>query len=252
MESLKSSQTDYERLEKLANELKKTNIDNYKVGNYCDALDETKNWCVGEVVDRQNDQIKVHFEGWSSKHDIPVLLGKFKKTDHFRKFTKGYSGQKMTAYRTLNFQKEDFLAFKELVQDIKANIQNLLSISSSNEEKNNSVRFILDNALDITQILRGKAFFQLDFFMTNPFNNYNVKEMVGELVDIIYEYLDIIYSYLVFYKENIKYTEINKKFPDLFLVDKNCAIISSLYEVLFTLKRIFGRDERVNYFYKVK
>ena len=110
---------------------------------------------------------------------------------------------------------------------------------------------IFANSLDITQNLRGKAFFKLDYFMTNPFNNHNVKEMVGEVVDIIYDYLEIILMYFKFYKDNIRYTEIIRKYPDLFLKDKMCATMSSLYEIMITLKRIFGRDERVNYFFKV-
>lgn len=247
---------EYERLEKLSLELKKTNIDNYKVGNYCDALDETKNWCVGEVVDRQNDLLKVHFEGWSSKHDITVLLGKVKKTDHFRKFTRGYTGQKQTAFRTLNFTKEDFLNFKNFVKELKENFNTISSnnslIKENNLDKPTEILSFFSNALDITQYLRGKALFKLDYFMTNPFNNQNVKEMSSEVVEIIYNYLEIIVCYLLFYKENIQYTEILRKFPDLFLADKVCSIIASFFEILLTLKRIFGSDERVNYFYKVK
>jgi hypothetical protein len=254
MES-KSIFIEYERLEKLALDLKKANIDNYKIGDYCDALDENKNWCVGEVIEKQNDQLKVHFEGWSPKHDIPVFLGKVKKTDHFRKFTKGYTGQKQTAFRTLSFPKEDFIDFKNFVKDLKENFKILNKNSNLCQENINSESpdflTLFDNALDITQNLRGKAFFKLDNFMSNPFNNHNAKEMVSEVVDIIYDYLEIIVCYLKFYKENIQYTEVLRKIPDLFLGDKISSIVASLYEILFTLKRIFGRDERVNYFYRV-
>ncbi len=250
----KTTYNEYERLEKLALELKKNNIDNYKIGNYCDALDETKNWCVGEVIDRQNDQLKVHFEGWSSKHDIPVLLGKVKKTDHFRKYTKGYTGQKQTAFRTLSFPKEDLLNFKNFVKELNENSKHIsinISLLRENNSESTQILSLYCNALDITQNLRGKAFFKLDYFMSNPFNNHNSKEMVSEVVEIIYDYLEIIVFYLRFYKENIQYTEILRKLPDLFLADKICAIIASLYEMLFTLKRIFGKDDRVNYFYRV-
>lgn len=248
---------EYERLEKLSSDLKRTNIDNYKIGNYCDALDETKNWCVGEVLDRQNDQLKIHFEGWSSKHDIPVFLGKIKKTDHFRKYTKGYTGQKQTAFRTLTFPKEDLIKFKNFVKELKDNFNiinkniNTLKENNINPESADYLSFF-NNALDITQNLRGKAFFKLDYFMTNPFNNHNCKEMVSQVVEIIYDFLDLIVYYLKFYKENIQYSEILKKYPDLFLADKLCAMVASIYEIIFTLQRIFGKDERVNYFYRVK
>jgi len=255
MESSKSFSNEYDRLEKLASEIKKTNLDNYKIGNYCDALDETKNWCVGEIIDRQNDQLKVHFEGWSSKHDIPVFLGKVKKTDHFRKFTKGYSGQKNTAFRTLTFSKEDFLSFKNFTIELKENLkilsQNINILKENINTASSDNLYLFSNALDITQNLRGKAFFKVDYFMTNPFNNQNSKEMVTETIEILYDYLDIVVYYLKIYKDNIQYTEILRKFPDLFLADIICSIVASLYEILFTLKRIFGRDERVNYIYKV-
>lgn len=254
MES-KTTFNEFEILEKLASDLKKTNIDNYKIGNYCDALDETKNWCVGEVIDRQNDQLKVHFEGWSSKHDIPVFLGKVKKTDHFRRFTKGYTGQKQTAFRTLSFPKEEILNFKNFIKELKENfklISSNIGLLRENNSDSTEILSLFSNALDITQNLRGKAFFKLDFFMTNPFNNHNSKEIASEVVEIIYDYLEVIVCYLRFYKDNFQYAEVLRKFLDLFLADKICAIVASLYEMLFTLKRIFGRDERVNYFYRVK
>ena len=225
---------EYERLIKLSKEIKSSNIDTYDTGNYCDALDETKNWCVGEVLNHQDDQLKIHFDGWSHKHDISVFLGKIKKVDHFRKFTKGYTGQKQTAYRTLNFQKEEFTDFKNLVKETK-------------EKKYVNLK----DATEITQIIRGKLFYKLDFFMTNPFNNLNHKEMICDIIELIYDYLDLIIIYLNYFKENIFYTEINRKYTELFLVDKNCAFMASIYEILFTLRRIFGKDERVNFFYKV-
>ena len=227
----------YEQLEKTAIENKPKNSDIFKVGNFCDALDETKNFCVGEIIENQGDQYRVHFEGWSNKHDIIVTIGRTKKIDHFRRNTKGYTGQKMTAYRTLNFQKEEFLQFKKLIKEQK-------EIFSSSEIENNinfSYQKILDffeDANSVTQILRGKIFFKLDYFMTNPFNNQNPKEYVPEIVEVIYDYMDFSKGYFKIFKDFIFLTEINKKFPDLFLVEKSCAINASYYEVLKNLKRI--------------
>ena len=38
---------------------------------YADAKDTVNNWCVGQVVEENIDQgtVKVHFEGWSDRHD---------------------------------------------------------------------------------------------------------------------------------------------------------------------------------------
>lgn len=239
----------YEYFEKIANENKPKNYDIFKLGNYCDALDETKNYCVGEILENQNDQYRVHFEGWSNKHDIIVTINRTKKLDHFRRNTKGYTGQKMTAYRTLNFQKEDFLQFKNNLKQIK-------EIFTSNEIEENKIfeKTFLDqfnDASSITQMLRGKLFFKLDYYMTNPFNNHNLNEIVPEVVDSLYDYIDFSKGYFKLFREQIFITEINRKFPDIFLFEKSCALSASYYEILFSLKRIFGKDERVNYFYKV-
>jgi hypothetical protein len=257
----------YEFFEKTAIENKPKISDIYEVGYYCDALDETKNFCVGEIMENKGDQYKVHFEGWSNKHDIIVAVGRSKKIEYFRKFTKGYTGQKMTAYRVLNFQKEDFLQFKNTVKAVKEiftiniNINEIENIDKDNNydyDNNNFLNNFHKNILDyfkdayyLSQILRGRMFFKLDYFMTNPFNNQNAKEYVPEIVNVIYDYLDFAKGYFKLYKEQLFLTEINKKFTDLFLVDKSCAISASYYEVLHSLRRIFGKDDRVNYFYKV-
>lgn len=50
-------------------QLKNLQIDNFHEGNFVDAVDETKLWCVGQIVSRNGDKVIVHFEGWSSKFD---------------------------------------------------------------------------------------------------------------------------------------------------------------------------------------
>ena len=49
--------------------LKTLSINNFYEGNYIDSLDEAKTWCLAEIVMRNNDFVKVHYEGWSSKFD---------------------------------------------------------------------------------------------------------------------------------------------------------------------------------------
>jgi len=43
--------------------------DNFHMGLYCDVLDSSKNWCVGQILEKKENVVKVHFEGWSDKHD---------------------------------------------------------------------------------------------------------------------------------------------------------------------------------------
>lgn len=107
--------------------------------------------------------------------------------------------------------------------------------------------------LEITQNIRGKIFTYIDIFMTNNYDSkqVHITNTVNLVLDLLYEFLDFSIEFLTFYKKNIYILEFLDKHPDLYLVDEKCAFMASSYEILFTLKRIFGRDERVNSFYKV-
>jgi ubiquitin C-terminal hydrolase len=238
-----------ERISKLISESKKIEIDNYFVGNYCDALDQTKNWCIAEVIHRTDDKVKIHFEGWSSKFD-EVLSIKSRRLAHFRKFSRGYTGQKSTAFRLYTFKYDDFLEIKSLIRlIIETNFT------------------CLTDPLEISQILRGKIFTWIDIFMTCPFNlessskgkNVNedneqlnsLKFAVPEILQLLYDFIELFVLYLNFVKENLYISEIIEKYPDLYLIDNKCALFSCYREFLLTIKRIFGKDERTNNFFRL-
>jgi hypothetical protein len=232
-----SKKEENERINKLIQEMKNINsLDFYEKGNFCDAQDETKSWCVGEIVERTDDKLKVHFEGWSSKFD-EVWSIKNKKVEHFRRYSKGYTGQKVTAYRTLTFNLDEFTATKNYIQEI---IQSNFSC--------------LKTPMQITQMIRGRIFTNIDAFMTNPYTNNSVSHsvIVPQIVDLLYDYIDFAVAYLKYFQENLNLTEHLEKHSDLYLYDTAFAMMACLNEVMVTLKRIFGKDERVNAFYKVR
>lgn len=249
MENEINLKSELERITKLISESKKLEIDNYFVGNYCDALDLTKNWCVAEVIDRTDDKVKVHFEGWSSKFE-EVLSINSKRLTHFRKFSRGYTGQKSTAYRLYYFNYEDFLEIKTLIRIII--------------ETNFTC---LTDPLEITQILRGKIFTWIDIFMTCPFNKEtlskdkkvnddneklnSLKFAVPEIFILLHDFIDLFILYLNFIKENLYISEIIEKYPELYLSDNKCALFSCFGEFILTIKRIFGKDERTNNFFRL-
>jgi hypothetical protein len=43
----------------------------YKLSNYIDVKDSVDHWCVGQIVDidEEKNLVKVHFEGWSTRYD---------------------------------------------------------------------------------------------------------------------------------------------------------------------------------------
>ena len=99
---------DLDNLASKISKIKFLNIDNYKPGQYCDSMDETKNWCLTEVKERLNDDtVKVRYEGWSLKFDEVLSIRKSNKITHFRRFSKGYSGQKKIAFRYYIFNPND-------------------------------------------------------------------------------------------------------------------------------------------------
>lgn len=153
------------------------------------------------------------------------------KINHFRRYSKGYSGQKKNAYRDYVYSDNDFFYIKDTIQEI-----------TNNEFKGYE-------PLTITQLVRGKIFTFLDIFMTN--SSKESDEYVFRVVDLIYDFLDMAIEFLHFFKENIHLTDLLDKNPDLFLIDEKAAVLACYYEIILTLRRIFGRDERVNYFYKV-
>lgn len=102
----------------------------------------------------------------------------------------------------------------------------------------------------LTQIVRGRIFTYLDIFMTN--SSKESDEFIIRLVDLIYDFIDFSIQYFIVFKNNLHLVEILDRYPDIFLVDEKMSVLACYYEIIICLKRIFGRDERVNSFYKVK
>lgn len=105
---------DHEKQKELDNltqkiaKIKTLKLDTFQPGQYCDCLDETKNWLVAQVKERLNeDQVRVGYEGWSTKFDETISIKKTTKINHFRRFSKGYTGQKKTAFRYYTFNPAD-------------------------------------------------------------------------------------------------------------------------------------------------
>jgi hypothetical protein len=56
----------------------------YDFDQYVDAKDGLNNWCVGEIKDinRQEQTMKVHFEGWGNRYDEVSLRELLTLADH--------------------------------------------------------------------------------------------------------------------------------------------------------------------------
>ena len=65
---------------------------NCKEGDYLDALDTVQKWSLASVVAKDENNVRCHFDGWSSKWDQNYRWGSGKIAP-FRKYSRGYSGQ---------------------------------------------------------------------------------------------------------------------------------------------------------------
>ncbi len=62
-------------LDKKLEALRKHNhLDNYNEGRFIDAQDTVNMWCLGKIVEVENRNVKVHYDGWSSKWDMVSLV----------------------------------------------------------------------------------------------------------------------------------------------------------------------------------
>jgi len=107
--------------------------------------------------------------------------------------------------------------------------------------------------IEVTQQLRGEVFTYIDILMTNTIvtEEKTVENVIEEIVDLLFSFLDFSLNYLTYYKTNVELIKYLNKNQDIYLVDQTCAVLASLNEVLFTVKRIFAFDERVGMFYRV-
>lgn len=80
--------------------LKKYNyLTGYDEGRFIDAQDSVNTWCLSsicQIIDPKN--IKVHYDGWSSKWDMTAKITSYKIAP-FRKWSRGYTGQQRVALR---------------------------------------------------------------------------------------------------------------------------------------------------------
>lgn len=238
-ETTSSIQEEITSLIELAKSTKFNTMDLFEVGSYCDAVDETKKWCVAEIIERKGENVTVHFEGWSDKHNETISIKRNTKIAFFRRYSKLYTGQSKSAFRKNCLVEEDFSKIKEWIK----------KIIDSNFE-------CFDTAYQVTQILRGKIFTYIDIFMTsnnNSIGNFSISnnpKFIPIIVDILYDYIDLIICYYNYYIKHAYLHDALSKYPDLYLINKKCAIIAAFPEVNMTLRRILGQDNRVNEFYR--
>ena len=227
-----------EYFEELIIKLKSFNMHNpeyFKTGDFIDIMDDSRNWCVGQITERNDNIITVHYEGCHFKNDEVVSLKRTMKYNLFRRLSRGYSGLKKTAIRSYTYNQDD-------VKEIQKEIKYLTETKFSQ----------VNDALYFTQLFRGKIFTYMDIFMTTTYNSKDQTDAIPHIHNLLCEYINMSVEYFNYYKENLYIVNTYLiKHKDLFLIDPKCAVLASINEVVLTLKRILGEDPRVSEYYKL-
>ena len=65
---------------------------------FIDAMDTVQKWCLAQVISRDENGVRIHFDGWSTRHDVSYRWSSYKIAP-FRRFSRGYTGQYKTPLR---------------------------------------------------------------------------------------------------------------------------------------------------------
>lgn len=208
-------------------------IADVKEGEYVDAEDSVKNWCVAKVLEKDDarEELSLHFDGWHEKYDEVIEI-KSSRIEPFRLITNGYTGMTKTTRRDgWKYHYGDLETLKRKVEDtLEADFENLKS------------------AHEATQFLRGELFFYVDGYLAN----WKSSDEDADYRDVI-EFMHVVFKLIIrwmdiFPKKYMKYYEIHKRSKQEYLVDKDVAIAASGYELIKILDHCFKRHDRI---YKV-
>ena len=194
---------------------------NAKVGDYIDAVDSVHKWCLGQVVARDDQAVKCHFDGWSSRWDSAFRWTSCKIAP-LRRYSIGYTGQ--------------------VKIPLRAGMQ--LEIESCQNERDYVLSLIKNDfrgltAYELTQYLRGKLFVYVDFVMGQGGQSYTEEEAVA-VDQLLRAVLRLIVAWLNKLPQIMqKCLEEHRRDPELYLVDEDLALCNSCPELMALLKWIF-------------
>lgn len=200
------------------------------VGSYIDSKDTTGNWCVSKVIkhDLEQGKLVIRYDGWSSKWDMDVHKTS-SKIAPFRTYSQLYTGQRKIAIRDWSFSIEE-------LDETEARLRDMLKSDLKCED-----------AYCTTQFIRGHVFTLIDCLLVNTFKNkaemHKSVEFFGTVIEFIVEWMKKAKELLPKYYEALTNSE-------LFKSDNDTALACAWPELLFTLKRLFGLDERTCKFFK--
>lgn len=206
-------------------------IRDLRKGDYIDAEDTVHNWCVARVegIDEDNEELNLHFDGWSVKYNEDVGYAST-KIDAFRLITQGYTGMTRSAKReTWKYHYEDLETLKRKIED------------TLQEEFDN-----FKTGFEATQFLRGELFVYCDCLMSNCDSSDLSKDDFRDIVEFMHQVFKLIITWMqLFPKKYMKYYEIHKKIKKAYLVNPDIAVAAAGQELIQILDICFMPHDRI-------
>jgi hypothetical protein len=196
----------------------------FKVKNWIDARDRKGFWRMARIKATKKSSNKktliiVHFDGWSDKYNCSYCLHS-KSIAPLRMHSKGYTGQSSVALREWEFN-------EETLKSLNIQMQKLCSS-----------RFQIP-AYDLTILVRGDLFIQIDCLMTFTYSNPTrdisiVENFLNKTIEFCISWMDCA---LV-----CKYPAVD------YLTNINDSILMCAFEIFEMLRSILGYNKRSKFF----
>ena len=204
--------------------------EDWKVGSYLDYQDlAARQWSVVKIleINHSKDELTFEFDGWPKKWNTTCKISSNKLVP-FRLKSQGYTGPKENSARDFTYRPEE-IDFIE--RRLKTCINGSLSQSSP---------------IETTQFIRGELFTFVDNLLVTNYRKADyprVGVFLTVVVDYIVEWMKRASEFFPLY-----YEWVNN--PESMLSDNKVALAVAWPELLMTLKRIFGLDQRTSRFHR--
>lgn len=198
-----------------------------QVGRYIDVKDSSNQWCSARVVEQDSTSLLLHMDGWSAKWDERVSL-KSTRLAPFRRYSSAGKGLPVSPVR-----EEWSFSVEEVLR-----VQSRLRCLCEREMR-------VESAYEATQFLRGELFVLVDCLLTRSFQSSDLHIVLEFLASVI----DLALCYLKLPEMHI-HLSTGQTTPELYLTDSSVAVALAYPDLMTTLERVMGGEERTSRFFK--
>jgi ubiquitin carboxyl-terminal hydrolase 9/24 len=202
----------------------------FATGRFVDSKDTSGGWLVAKVIEDNptTKQLHIRYDGWSDKWDAHLSKSSSRLAP-FRKFSRHYTGQTKFAIRDWVFNADE----------IEETIAKLARLTAGETLE----------AIETTQFLRGSVFTLVDCLLVK---GSKLKAEIELSYRLFIAVIDFFVSWLNRAAEHFPcyYAACNNL--ELYMTDNHAALACVWPELMFTLVRLFGKDDRTSLFHRMQ